>query len=162
MALTMRGLLGQEHLVNENKVWITETHFPHQTSANISFCANKMFCIVRNPLDVMPSHAQFINMKSHWLTSREKLNEDFAEWWAEFAKESAIKIQFNHDYIVNNLSKSIPTFILRYEDLLSDPETTLTDCFRFLLDAPSIEDTIVEKRIKEIVGQGLKLRNEEE
>lgn len=38
---------------------------------------------------------------------------------------------------------------MRYEDLRTDPVSTLLDCFKFLLDAPSIEGTVVEKRIIE-------------
>ena len=65
-------------------------------------------------------------------------------------------MQFNHNYIINALSKQIPTFILRYEDLVEDPEPVLMNVFRFLLDAPSIEGTIVEKRIQDISEQGKK------
>ena len=56
--------------------------------------------------------------------------------------------------MVNTLTKEIPTYIFRYEDLISDPEPMMLECFRFLLDVHSIEGTIVEARIKEISRQG--------
>lgn len=64
-------------------------------------------------------------------------------------------MQFYHNYVVNNLAKSIPTFIIRYEDLVTNPVPLLTDCFRFLLDVNSIKNTIIEKRIRGVAGLNL-------
>ena len=89
---------------------------------------------MRNPLDIIPSLASMENLKSHNLATREKLHEKFPEWWEEFAVQIAVNIQFNHDSIVNNLAKQIPTFIIRYEDLIDEPEPVLIDLFKFLLD----------------------------
>ena len=52
-------------------------------------------------------------------------------------------MRYNHDEIVNNFAKQIPTYIVRYEDLLTDPEPILDELFRFLLDVDSIEGTVV-------------------
>ena len=41
-------------------------------------------------------------------------------------------------------SVKIPTFYLRYEDLVLDPEPVLIDLFCFLLDVASISGTVVE------------------
>ena len=38
---------------------------------------------------------------------------------------------------------------MRFEDLRTDPESTLVECFKFILDVPSLEGTVVEKRILE-------------
>ena len=35
-----------------------------------------------------------------------------------------------------------------------NPEPILSECFRFLLDVPSIEGTVVEKRIKDVCQKG--------
>lgn len=53
--------------------------------------------------------------------------------------------------MVNKLAKEIPTYIFRYEDLVINPEPVLHECFRFLLNVPSLEGTVVEARIKEVV-----------
>lgn len=42
------------------------------------------------------------------------------------------------------ISKEVPTLVLRYEDLMLRSEETLTMIFRFLLNAPSIEGTVIE------------------
>ena len=51
------GLLGQEHVCDDNLVWITKTHFPFGYGGEAKFQSQKMFCIVRNPLEVIPSFA---------------------------------------------------------------------------------------------------------
>ena len=53
---------------------------------------------------------------------------------------------------MNNIAKEIPTFIIRYEDLILNPVPVLTDCFRFLLDVHSIKNTVIEKRIKGVAA----------
>ena len=63
-------------------------------------------------------------------------------------------MQFIHSYVVDGLSQQIPTLIVRYEDLVTDPEPRLVDCFKFLLEVQSIEGTVVEQRIKQVVESG--------
>ena len=53
---------------------------------------------------------------------------------------------------MNNIAKEIPTFIIRYEDLILNPVPVLTDCFRFLLNVHSIKNTVIEKRIKGVAA----------
>ena len=43
------------------------------------------------------------------------------------------------------------TLFLRYEDLVKDLGPQVTNIFKFVLDTDSLEGTLVEKRIKEIV-----------
>ena len=112
-----------------------------------------MFCIVRNPLEVIPSFAYLVHMRSHSLVPKEKINEQFPEWWANWSKQVSEYMQYNHDYIMNTLSKKIPTYIIRYEDLILNPEPVLNELFCFLLDVPTIEGTVVEQRIK-LVSSG--------
>lgn len=47
------------------------------------------------------------------------------------------------------LASEIPTLVVRYEDLIQDPESVLTDVFKFLLNTDSLQDSIVENLIKE-------------
>ena len=150
----MMGLLGQEHVFSERRIWIAKTHYPLQTGDECVFGAQKMFCVVRNPLDVIPSFAYLVHTRSHSLVPNEKLHEEFPEWWTEWSKTVAEYMQFNHDYIVGELANEIPTYVLRYEDLVMNPEPVLIECFQFLLDVPSIEGTVCEKRIKDICTNG--------
>lgn len=69
-------------------------------------------------------------------------------------KDNAENIQYSHTYIDDNLADKIPTYYIRYEDLVIDPQPVLMECFRFLLDVHSLEDTVIEARIKQISKQG--------
>lgn len=48
-----------------------------------------MFCVVRNPLDIIPSFAYLVHTRSHSLVPNEKLHEEFPEWWAEWVRTVA-------------------------------------------------------------------------
>ena len=52
-------------------------------------------------------------------------------------------MKYNHEFALESISNKIPTLILRYEDLVLNPEKELTDLFCFLLDVPSIEGTVL-------------------
>jgi len=50
----------------------------------------------------------------------------------------------------------IPTYIVRYEDLLSDAENTLMGLFRFLLNERDLEGTLIEALIQKHTKKGIK------
>ena len=54
------------------------------------------------------------------------------------------------DRMQNNLT----TYFMRYEDLCVRPKETLKELFCFLLNAKSVEGTIIEKRINNLVESG--------
>ena len=45
-------------------------------------------------------------------------------------------------------------YFIRYEDLVSNKEQELTNLFRFMLDAESLEGTNIQRRIKQVVKIG--------
>ena len=127
------GMLGQDHVCDENTVWITKTHYPLKMKDK-SFKAQKMFCIVRNPIDVFPSYASLRLLTSHSLELNEKLNEKFPEWWEQFVRVNSQRMAKSSEEVMMSISKKIPTLILRYEDLVLNPEKELTDLLCFLLE----------------------------
>lgn len=62
--------------------------------------------------------------------------KQFYDYWIEIAK-----------------SHTIPVYFLRYEDLMFDATRILTEIFEFALDSPSLQETYIEKRIKEVVSR---------
>ena len=60
--------------------------------------------------------------------------------------------------VINVISKEIPTYYCRYEDLYRDPVPVLNEIFCFLLDTPSIEGTVVAKRIQDIAAEGFEAK----
>ena len=80
----MMGLLGTETVCDSNRVWITKTHFPLQYMEEKSFHAQKVICVVRNPIDVIPSYAYLRSFVSHSVVPNEELHREFPEWWNEW------------------------------------------------------------------------------
>ena len=60
----------------------------------------------------------------------------------------------NHRNVLAEIAPNIPVFFMRFEDLKLKPEPVLTDLFRFLLDAESLDGTLCERRIKEVAASG--------
>lgn len=59
----------------------------------------------------------------------------FHKWWIDYAK-----------------AKDVPLFFFRYEDIISaNPKDTFEDFFSFALDLKSIKDTLIEKRIDDVI-----------
>ena len=145
------GLLGTGITSDTNRVWITKTHYPLARPDCTPFSANKMVVLARNPIDVIPSMANLMNTQSHSLEINEQYDVDFPEiWWEWVAKISTI-LKTNHDEVYEDLARNaLPTYFMRYEDLKLAPVTVLEELFCFLLDVPSIEGTVVERRIQEV------------
>ena len=116
----MMGLLGTYHTSEENRVWITKTHYPGGFGTEAHFNAQKMIIIVRNPIDVMPSFANLSLLKSHSKTTVEKFDKDFPEWWDEWVDAMAKRMAENHEFMMGTVAAQIPTFVVRFEDLRLD------------------------------------------
>ena len=63
-----------------------------------------------------------------------------------FLNEEIVAWRDFHSYWMNE--PTIPTYIVRYEDLLSDPSNTLLDLFKFLLNEKDLEGTLIEALIE--------------
>lgn len=48
--------------------------------------------------------------------------------------------------------RNVPVFFVRFEQLLAEPQKTLEEVFRFLLDSKDVENTVVQRRIKDVVA----------
>ena len=57
---------------------------------------------------------------------------------------------------MNQVETTIPTYYLRYEDLMLNPEPVLMELFAFLLDVKSIEGPLVERSIQDYCAKGNK------
>jgi hypothetical protein len=63
----------------------------------------------------------------------------------------------NYQYeelVKGQIADQIPIYFVRYEDLLVDPVPALEGLFAFLLDVPTIEGTVVQKRIHDSCAKG--------
>jgi hypothetical protein len=138
--------MGEGHC-NEDNVWITKSHSPMDTEFSPIFGANKMFLLMRNPLDVIPSHCTMMNLGSHSMVPKEEYYKDMPDYWDYYVRMevNAMKLFFERNH--KNAGHTIPTYYIRYEDLLLDPIRVLTELFKFMLDVPSLEGTVLEAQI---------------
>lgn len=97
--LQVCGLMGEGHC-NEDNVWITKSHSCLDTQFSPIFGANKMFFLMRNPLDVIPSHCNLMNLQSHSLIPKEQYHKDLPEYWQWFVEMEtrAMKNFFERNY----------------------------------------------------------------
>ena len=49
-----------------------------------------------------------------------------------------------------------PIYFFRFEDVLQDPRRELTNIFKFILGMDSIEGTVIERRIEDVIKMGTK------
>lgn len=49
-----------------------------------------------------------------------------------------------------------PVYFFRFEDILEKPEEELKQLFKFILGMESIEGTVIERRIKDVMAMGAK------
>lgn len=75
--------------------------------------------------------------------------------WEKTIRKFSKGMADDFDMTINSptsISNRIPSFVVRYEDLKSDPVPILKDLFKFMFDVQSIEGTVLEKRINEKCG----------
>jgi hypothetical protein len=104
------GLLGENHF-GDDTVWITKAHYPYM-QAHAPWTADKIICIVRNPIDVIPSYMSLAFLLSHtavpvnpWntVTAWPDISRYFLGGWNEYHLR------------VREMAKNTPTFFLTYE-----------------------------------------------
>lgn len=149
--LSVMGMIG-EHIVDE-RVWISRTTYPIRAGQHEQFHdfdSNKLLVLVRNPVDVILSklHAQVSGTRS------KKADVDFAEH-TQFISDhvdAAVKEAYAvyTEAFTQFKERNVPVYFVRFEQLVEEPQKTLEDIFKFLLDTRDVEGTVVQKRIKEV------------
>ena len=66
--------------------------------------------------------------------------EKFPQMWAEFIEQDITVWNDFHQFWMN---AKIPVHIIRYEDILNNPEPTLKSLLEFILNTPDISGTKV-------------------
>lgn len=105
------GLLGEEHF-GDDLVWLTKTHFPLKKSSSSRFQADKIVCLVRNPIDVIPSAASLAFLYSHSLEPHKPWSE--FRYWPHVLNWFMRTWNTYHEQM-SNLSQETPTLFLTYE-----------------------------------------------
>ena len=85
----MMGMIGQDVVCDSGLVWITATNYPMQLETTQPFNAQKMVCMVRNPLETIAEYANAYVLQGHNLTPHENLNDEFPQFWNDFVLATA-------------------------------------------------------------------------
>jgi len=81
----MAGNRGCE--ITDDNCWFIKSHFPMLTPQAEKFKTNKIFVIVRNPLDVIISLCHLTQTGSSTLKAKEKFHDKHPVFWDSFVKE---------------------------------------------------------------------------
>ena len=142
------GLEGEG--IVDDSVWIIKTHYPEWCGFG-KFEANKCLMVVRSPIDAVVSLWNMIGTSTH---DKSIHPEDFGKFPELFELFTTNEITVWRDFHKWWLDKHIPTYIMRFEDLLSKPKEILTNVFRFLLSADDISGTVIEALIAKATYTG--------
>ena len=141
--LVDKGMKGEGKI--NNRVWIIKTHFP-ESDGYKKFLANKCVLLVRNPMDSIMSLYNMIVTGTHYCTMTNEDFEKFNSWFDLFLSQEIVAWRDFYAYWMDQ--PMIPTYIVRYEDLVSDTKKTLQDLFRFLLNQEDLDGTLIETLIE--------------
>ena len=84
--------------------------------------------MVRSPIDSLWSFFNMMAMQSHNKAIPEERVKELSDMWDMFIQdEIKIWVEF-HEYWTKS-PQDVPTYIVRYEDLLTKPQNTLTGLF---------------------------------
>ena len=136
-------------------MWITKAHYPIKITRNEPrFFANKQFVLVRNPVDAIPSYINLFTTLSHSLQPKEPACKTHPEDWDSLVKVVTEVYKYYCEAEQHRVSKAVPTYFIRYEDLCTRPKETLKELFRYLLNVKDLTGTVIEKRINDLVDKG--------
>lgn len=81
----------------------------------------------------------------------------FLPYWEDFQRRctTGYKLWFEHWLSMAQTTEK-PVYFFRFEDILEKPEQELRELFKFILGMESIEGTVIERRIKDVMAMGAK------
>ena len=111
---------------------------------------------MRHPLDLLPSYASLLLALSHGIKPDYDYSTEYPEWWDWFLRKTTPTLQRYFEILIRDCirEKKSPLYIVRYEDLVSDPKQTLMGLMSYLLEVEDLSGTNVERRIDHVVSQG--------
>jgi hypothetical protein len=146
----MRGGLTQHDLVGEAAVsnascQFVKTHFPERPNA-MAFPASRVVLLVRNPYDAILSYFHLMVTNTHTTSYDMSQNDIAKQRFIEMAQKEIVVWGRFHRYW---LQQNIPILLVRYEDLVRNPEPTLGRIIRFVLEIDNM--TFFQDRIQRVL-----------
>lgn len=143
-------MTGEGHI--DDTVWIVKTHYPERLG-HTPMRINKCILMVRSPIDSLWSFFNMMCMQSHNKAIPEDKIDSLQGIWQTFIEDEIQTWVEFHEYWTKSPQK-VPTYVVRYEDLLTKPYECLIGIFKFLLNRDdNLFGTYVEQLIKEVSGK---------
>lgn len=134
----------------DDRVWMVKSHHPERAGSDM-LDAHKCVLVVRNPLDAIMSLFHMVATGTHNCSVHP---DDFDAWYPlfeKFVKQEIVIWKEFHSYWCDG-GVPIPTYIVRYEDLVKNKKQTLKQIFCFLLNVESLENTLISEIIEQHSG----------
>lgn len=129
--------------ITDSSVWLVKSHYPER-SGYIKFNIARVILLVRNPFDAIESYFNMGMTNTHDKHLSSQAFQDLAGIWKDFvANESKVWADFHEFWL--RCRSSFPTTIIRYEDLLSCPETIIGNISDFLSEGRTPMHLMSEK-----------------
>lgn len=131
----LHKLIAKKQTLNltPNRRLFVKTHFPLQAEHPYLGNMERYVYIIRNPLDTMISNARYFGCGAE---DPEKFKQFLAHFIKHTTTQRWLKLGYgtwpNHIASWIGASSDYPSFIIRYEDLRSEPNQTLTQVLGFL------------------------------
>ena len=118
----MQGMAGED--VVDDTAWVVKTHSPWIMPEAPVFHCNKMISIIRNPLDTFISWLNLVAQFNH--NSKAPFDYELAypnywDWWIHDI--TPLMTAWTKTIMDDAKLRKLPILFLRFEDLVSDPET---------------------------------------
>ena len=153
-SLQIMGLKGE--YICDDRTWIVKAHHPMLLPGVLQFKSDKVVCCVRNPLDVILSFASLSNTMSHAAQPPFSYDKDYPEWWNWWVTDQAKAHARYFETMLRHCNQEgrNPIYIVRYEDLVSNPRPELEGIMKYLLDLDDISGTNAQRRVDQVIDMG--------
>eukprot|EP00357_Protocruzia_adherens_P022473 CAMPEP_0114988382 /NCGR_PEP_ID=MMETSP0216-20121206/9564_1 /TAXON_ID=223996 /ORGANISM="Protocruzia adherens, Strain Boccale" /LENGTH=383 /DNA_ID=CAMNT_0002351149 /DNA_START=111 /DNA_END=1262 /DNA_ORIENTATION=- len=135
----------------DGTAWPIKSHFPAWSLNNREIPITSALLIVRNPFDGIISDFNMMSTISHkenanWTDNKRK------ELWSIFLERGLAQMK---EYYETWATAKIPVFVIRYEDLKTNPAEVLPEILKFLFHHEDLPEEITQ-RIQKTLDSGSK------
>jgi hypothetical protein len=132
--------------ITDKRVIVVKTHSPERVGRG-AFDAERAILLVRSPLDALTSEFNIMATGTHDLSISDADLRRKIDVFNEFIEQEITVWRDFHEFWLKK-SSVIPFHIVRYEDLMNNPESVLKPLIEFVINRGDISGTKIEQYIK--------------
>mmetsp|Transcript_19417 Transcript_19417/g.38952 ORF Transcript_19417/g.38952 Transcript_19417/m.38952 type:complete len:625 (-) Transcript_19417:164-2038(-) len=135
---------------------IVKTHFPERKGWK-PVNSSRVLLLIRNPYDSIDSYWNLCCTNTHTTSLDESVYKKYANKFESLARhEIQIWVDFHYYWLDLCEKEGVPLLVVRYEDLVLDPESEMQRVIAFLMedgDDKSLFDSFWKWRIRHALGK---------